>query len=82
MTVADTGSGMSDEARTRLFEPFFTTKGIGGTGLGLWISAGIMERHGGGIRLRSSRKGTVVALFLPDSRVHIVRDREITPTEG
>jgi len=46
-----------------------TTKGIGGTGLGLWISAEIMERHHGRIRLRSSqnpdRHGTVVTLFLP-----------------
>ena len=69
LTVADTGSGMSAEAQRRAFEPFFTTKGIGGTGLGLWISSEIVKRHGGLLRIRSShrpeRSGTVTALFLP-----------------
>ncbi len=69
LTIADNGCGISPEARARLFEAFFTTKGIGGTGLGLWISAEIMERHRGRIRLRSSqnpaRCGTIVTLFLP-----------------
>jgi len=69
LTIADNGCGMSPEARARLFEAFFTTKGIGGTGLGLWISAEIMERHQGRIRLRSCQdpdhRGTVVTLFLP-----------------
>jgi len=69
LTVADNGCGISPEARAKLFEAFFTTKGIGGTGLGLWISAEIMERHQGRIRLRSSqhpsRCGTTVTLFLP-----------------
>jgi len=69
LTIADNGCGIGAEARERLFEAFFTTKGIGGTGLGLWISAEIMERHQGRIRLRSSqnpdRHGTVVTLFLP-----------------
>ena len=73
MTVADTGSGMSAETRARLFEAFFSTKGIGGTGLGLWISAEIMNRHQGRIRLRSSQnprhRGTVVTLFLPAAAV-------------
>ena len=71
LTIADDGCGMSPEVQARLFEAFFTTKGIGGTGLGLWISAEIMERHQGCIRLRSSqhpeRHGTVVTLFLPVS---------------
>lgn len=69
LTVADTGAGMSAEARRRAFEAFFTTKGIGGTGLGLWISGEIVKRHGGVIRVRSSqrpgRSGTVLSLFLP-----------------
>lgn len=69
LTIADTGCGMSRETRAQLFEAFFTTKGIGGSGLGLWISAGIMKRHQGCIRLRSSQlanqTGTVVSLFLP-----------------
>jgi signal transduction histidine kinase len=69
ISVADTGCGISPEGRTKLFEAFFTTKGIVSTGLGLWISAEIMERHQGRIRLRSSQnpdhRGTVVTLFLP-----------------
>jgi signal transduction histidine kinase len=69
LTVADTGGGISEATRTRLFEPFFTTKGINGNGLGLWISADIVERHGGRLLLRSSQSpkhhGTVFSLFLP-----------------
>ena len=69
LTVADTGSGMSVETQARIFDAFFTTKGISGTGLGLWISAEIMQRHGGRISVRSSqrgeRHGTVICLFLP-----------------
>lgn len=69
LTIADNGCGISPEARAKLFEAFFSTKGIGGTGLGLWISAEIMERHQGHIRLRSSQepthRGTTVTLFLP-----------------
>jgi signal transduction histidine kinase len=55
--------------RSRIFEPFFTTKKEVGTGLGLWVSKGIVERHGGNIRLRSrtipGRSGTVFSIFLP-----------------
>ncbi len=68
-TVADTGTGMDQATIQRVFEPFFTTKGFGGTGLGLWVSQEIIERHHGLIRLRSSQRadgrGTVFALFLP-----------------
>ena len=53
----------------RIFEPFFTTKDTSGTGLGLWISREIVDRHRGVLRVRSSqsapRCGTVFALFLP-----------------
>ena len=69
LTFADTGMGINPETQKRLFEAFFTTKGIGGTGLGLWISSEIMERHRGRILIRSSQqaghRGTVVTLFLP-----------------
>jgi PAS domain S-box-containing protein len=69
ITIADTGHGMSQATMHRIFEPFFTTKDLNGTGLGLWISAGIIERHQGSIRVRSSvrpgRSGTVFTLFLP-----------------
>ena len=69
ITVADTGSGMSAKTLKKVFEPFFTTKGIGGTGLGLWISREIVERHQGSLLVRSSQNqshsGTVFELFLP-----------------
>lgn len=69
LTVADTGTGMSQSTRSKIFEAFFTTKGIGGTGLGLWISADIVERHEGRVLLRSSDRenchGTTVSVFLP-----------------
>ncbi len=69
ITIADTGHGMSEATVARAFEPFFTTKDLNGTGLGLWISAGIVERHQGRLRVRSSdrpdRHYTVFTLFLP-----------------
>jgi signal transduction histidine kinase len=69
MTVADTGVGISPSVMKNIFQAFFTTKGATGNGLGLWISAEIMDRHGGSIRVYSSRRagrsGTVFTLFLP-----------------
>ncbi len=69
ITVADTGSGMSAKTAQKIFEPFFTTKDIAGTGLGLWVSHEIVERHGGALTVRSSQhpnhSGTVFTLFLP-----------------
>jgi signal transduction histidine kinase len=68
-TIADTGSGMARETSLRIFEAFFTTKGVSGTGLGLWISRDIVERHRGSLRVRSSQRatshGTVFTVFLP-----------------
>ena len=69
LTVADTGAGMSAQVMKNIFEPFFTTKGIGGTGLGLWVSEDIVKRHRGTLRVRSRQRatggGTVFALFIP-----------------
>jgi PAS domain S-box-containing protein len=69
ITVADTGYGIDRQTLQRIFEAFFTTKDIGGTGLGLWISKDIVNRHHGELRVRSSQRpshcGTVFALFLP-----------------
>jgi PAS domain S-box-containing protein len=69
ITIADTGTGMPSDTLTKIFEPFYTTKGIAGTGLGLWISKEILDRHQGHLRVRSSqrrgRSGTVITLFLP-----------------
>ena len=68
LTIADTGAGMSPHTLAKVFEPFFTTKGVSGTGLGLWISHEIIQRHGGHIKVRSRQStpsGTVFAVFLP-----------------
>ncbi len=69
VTVADTGHGMDAHARMRLFEPFFTTKGTAGTGLGLWVSKGILEKHGATIRVKSRQaingSGTVFSIVFP-----------------
>jgi PAS domain S-box-containing protein len=69
LTIADTGVGMDAQVRQKIFDPFFTTKGIGGTGLGLWVSQEIVQRHNGALRVRSSQRegssGTVFILFLP-----------------
>jgi signal transduction histidine kinase len=69
ITIADSGSGMTPDTLRRLFNPFFTTKGLTGTGLGLWVSKGIVDRHGGTLNVHSSQspahRGTVFTLFLP-----------------
>jgi signal transduction histidine kinase len=57
-----------------IFQPFYTTKGASGTGLGLWVSSEIIDRHHGRMRLRSSQKegrsGTVFTMFLPFAAVN------------
>ncbi len=66
VAVADTGQGIPAEVRGKIFEPFMTTKDATGTGLGLWVSAGIVQKHGGRITLRSKvGVGTVFHVFLP-----------------
>lgn len=69
--VCDTGAGIAAENRRNLFEPFFTTKGEKGTGLGLWVSNGIVQKHGGLLRVHSSarqgRSGTCFSVFLPSA---------------
>ncbi len=66
--VADKGAGIAKEHRVRLFEPFFTTKGEKGTGLGLWITHGIVQKQGGHMRVRSStapgKSWTVFSVFV------------------
>jgi nitrogen fixation negative regulator NifL len=67
LEVADTGAGMSPEVLARIFEPFFTTKPLGqGTGLGLPLCQGIVEGHGGTLRVESKvGEGTTMNVDLP-----------------
>ncbi len=67
ITVADDGQGIAPEALTRIFDPFFTTKDVGeGSGLGLSIVHGIIERHGGQITVQSVvGEGTTFTIRLP-----------------
>lgn len=66
LRFADTGLGMEEEVRERVFEPFYTTKGVHGTGLGLAVSYGIIERHYGTISVSSKLgEGTTFHIDLP-----------------
>ena len=68
ISVADTGFGIAPEHIGSIFEPFFTTKKDTGTGLGLWVSRELVEKHGGRLRVRSRnlpKCGTVFSIFLP-----------------
>lgn len=67
IAFSDNGCGMTEEEMSKIFEPFFTTKPIGqGTGLGMSISYGIIERHNGKIEVKSQMgKGSTITIFLP-----------------
>jgi PAS domain S-box-containing protein len=71
ITIADTGNGIRAADLPHIFEPFYTTKKDSGTGLGLWLSYGAVQKHSGWIRVASrtspANSGTVFAVFLPDS---------------
>ncbi|TME58471.1 MAG: HAMP domain-containing histidine kinase, partial [Chloroflexi bacterium] len=63
-SIADNGPGVSDDQRHRLFEPHFTTK-EGGTGLGLFMSYGIVREHQGQLLFEGGRRGAVFTVVLP-----------------
>ncbi len=69
VTIHDHGTGIPTEIRSNIFDPFFTTKELRGSGLGLWVSKSLIERHHGTIRFRSSERlgksGTTFEVFLP-----------------
>ena len=74
--VSDTGTGMDEETRKRCLEPFFSTKGKRGTGLGLAMVYGVMERHEGNIDIQSEPgKGTTIRLVFP-VRTKLCEDKE------
>jgi signal transduction histidine kinase len=69
LTISDTGSGIQRQNLANLFKPFFSTKNAQGTGLGLWVSHGIVMQHGGTIRVRTRAHGPVTgtcfSVFIP-----------------
>jgi PAS domain S-box-containing protein len=69
VNVCDNGPGVPPEHRSQLFQAFYTTKGEHGTGIGLWVSRAIVQKHGGRMRIRSSvtpgRSGTCFSVFIP-----------------
>jgi two-component system, NtrC family, sensor kinase len=71
VSICDTGVGIRPEHAKRLFEPFFSTKEAKGTGLGLWISKGIIQKYEGTIRFRSlslaGHNATCFSVFIPTS---------------
>jgi len=67
ISIKDTGNGMTEEVRKKIYDPFFTTKEVGkGTGLGLYISYGIIEKHNGKIEVFSHvGEGTEFVITMP-----------------
>jgi len=69
VTVIDNGPGIPPEHRPQLFQAFYTSKGDHGTGIGLWISKALVNKHGGTLQVRSSvvpgRSGTCFSAFFP-----------------
>src|ERR1041385_596180 len=73
ISVVDHGTGISRATLRRMFEPFYTTKGDTGTGLGLWLTKDIIERHQGLIQVRNHNhpRGAVFSIWLPEKPVNM-----------
>ena len=84
--VADNGVGIPDQMKSKLFTPFATTKEESGSGLGLWVSRAIVEKHDGAIRVSSAESGylgTTVSIFLPlKSMARTSADEAAAAAEG
>jgi PAS domain S-box-containing protein len=85
VTVADDGRGIPRENMSRIFEPFFSTKDSKGTGLGLWVSQGIVQKHHGRLRVRSRtaehNHGTCCTVFLPSGSAEIAEEEPLMAPE-
>ncbi len=80
LKLTDTGTGMNEEVRRRCLEPFYTTKGTRGTGLGLAMVFGIIQRHAGTIDIESEPgKGTTFILRLPAADAQISPEPDAAP---
>lgn len=79
--IADSGRGIAPHVEKKLFQPFMTTKGERGTGLGLWVSLGIVQKHGGTVRISNSTdgdlRGAIVRVYLPERSLLAKADEEI-----
>ena len=74
VTIRDRGAGIPASVQQRIFDPFFTTKELKGSGLGLWVTRAIINKHAGSVRFRTSvtngSSGTTFAVFLPVGGIH------------
>jgi signal transduction histidine kinase/ActR/RegA family two-component response regulator len=91
LTIADNGVGMDNFTKSHLFEPFFSTKELTGTGLGLWVGRGIVEKHGGEIlfssrQVSAGRGGhTVCTVFFPlesEPAVKNINDSDLSTAQS
>ena len=78
IAFVDNGCGIPDQLKGSIFNPFFTTKSDVGTGLGLWVSKTLIEKHGGRISFRSTHlKGTVFIIWLPVRAPHHQKEHQL-----
>ncbi len=77
ISISDTGNGIAPEFLDHIFDPFFSTKEDSGTGLGLWVSYGIVKKHKGRIKVKSTvGQGTTFTIIMPTSKKYKEEDNE------